>query len=83
MTLPNRDKRPPDTGAVKAHLGGLLNINVKKEVAIVASVTLRKFAQLRTFQQQKAPRPVQIALTFYPVHTITADHLIISGDPRR
>src|SRR5699024_2252523 len=30
MTLPNRDKRPPDTGAVKAHLGGLLNINVKK-----------------------------------------------------
>ena len=30
MTLPNRDKRPPDTGAVKAHLRGLLNINVKK-----------------------------------------------------
>lgn len=44
-------------------------------------MTLRKFAQFRTLQQQKAPRPVQIALTFHPVHTVTADHLIISGDP--
>ena len=83
MTLPNRDKRPPDTGAVKAHLGGLLNINVKKGVAIAASVTLPTFAQLRTLQQQKAPRPVQIALTFHPVHTVITDHLIISSDPRR
>ena len=83
MTLTNRDKRPPDTGAVKAHLRGLLNINVQKEVVIVASVTLPTFAQLRTLQQQKAPHPVQIALTFHPVHTVTAEHLIISGDPRR
>lgn len=44
-------------------------------------MTLPTFAQLRTLQQQKAPRPVQIALTFHPVHTVTADHLIISGDP--
>ncbi|ABE08434.1 hypothetical protein UTI89_C2978 [Escherichia coli UTI89] len=44
-------------------------------------MTLPTFAQLRTLQQQKAPRPVQIALTFHPVHTVTADHLIISGNP--
>src|SRR5699024_70441 len=30
MTLTNRDKRPPDTGAVKAHLRRLLKINVQK-----------------------------------------------------
>src|SRR5699024_12509008 len=30
MTLTNRDKRPPDTGAVQAHLRGLLKVHGQK-----------------------------------------------------
>ncbi len=40
MTLTNRDKRPPDTGAVKAHLRRAAENQRAKEVVIVASVTL-------------------------------------------